>query len=811
MARGLFWSRRATSGELRAWRKRAAAIPDVSTRTDALDAIVRKRDNSEGASLFSILPGHRNEHLLKLLVAYQVMWDFLDSASERGASAGHANGRQLHRALVEALDLEAPISDYYRYHPWKDDGGFLLALVDTCRRTCAELPSYQQVCHLMLDGVRRCAIQSLNHEPDPRRRDKALRQWAEREFSDVHGLDWFELTAAASAFVPHVLLALAAEPSCEPHELIAVHSVYFPWIALAIAMLDSYVDQAADDVSDSHSYISHYASKQVALSRLAMIIRQVISRTARLPKGRRHTVIAASMVAMYLSKRSANTPMLRVQTRTLVRASGILTMLLLPAAYVWRTTRIRHIASRIAELPSGLCFPRAVQTLVFWRSPFTYYTHCRRCRGSRFTLRAMSHPPMVFLADPSDVKALMTASPEVLHPGEGGLTIEPIVGQRSFMLLDEDEHLNGRRGVVPALRKRVIDREAQRVADTVRNATALWPRDIPMPLHPRLRALTLEVVLRRLFTGGEHRSEDRLSMLLDRVLAMLAVTGSVMLPLPMLRRGPGRIAWRRFLRRRSEVDTLIYALIDERLHTGPTDRDALAVLLEARNADGTPMTRAQLRDNVMSLILAGHETTASQLAWAFQLLAHNSSVQRRLIDEIDQDTGDTYLTATIQEVLRHRPVFLFTIPRVVVQPIEIGGWTYHPPVHLLGCIYLLHHDSAVYPEPDEFRPERFLEGQPSPYTYLPWGGGRRRCPGSHLALLEMKTVLRTVLETMTVSPASRRMERPRWRSVIVTPHAGSRVVLHPRERRTSGRRTRRTAGSACPMTVHTADLVEYGL
>ena len=163
----------------------------------------------------------------------------------------------------------------------------------------------------------------------------------------------------------------------------------------------------------------------------------------------------------------------------------------------------------------------------------------------------------------------------------------------------------------------------------------------------------------------------------------------------------------------------------------------------------------------MSLILAGHETTASQLAWAFQLLAHNPRVQRRLIEEIDQDTDDVYLTATIQEVLRHRPVFLFTIPRAVKQPIEIGGWTYRPPVHLLGCIYLLHHDPDVYPEPDEFRPERFLEGQPSPYTYLPWGGGRRRCPGSHLALLEMKTVLRAVLETMTVSPASRRMERPK--------------------------------------------------
>ncbi len=133
-------------------------------------------------------------------------------------------------------------------------------------------------------------------------------------------------------------------------------------------------------------------------------------------------------------------------------------------------------------------------------------------------------------------------------------------------------------------------------------------------------------------------------------------------------------------------------------------------------------------------------------------------------------------------MLRHRPVFLFAIPRAVKRPIEIGGWIYRPPAHLLACIYLLHHDPDVYPEPEEFRPERFLEGQPSPYTWLPWGGGRRRCPGAHLAMLEMKTVLRTVLQSMTVSPASRRIEHPRWRSVIVTPHAGSCVVLRGRER-----------------------------
>jgi cytochrome P450 len=782
-------------------------------RADALDALVGKRDNAEGAALFSILPRHRSGSLLKLLVAYQVMWDFLDSASERGACNGPSNGRQLHRALVEALDPEASISDYYRHHTCQDDGGFLLQLVETCRRLCVELPCYPQVSELMIRGVERCSVQSLNHEPDPRKRDATLQAWARRAFSSDHGLLWFELTAAASAYMPYALLALAAEPSCDSSEAIAVDSAYFPWVSLAVAMLDSYVDRKEDDADDSHSYIAHYASEPLAVERLKTIIRQAMAQATHLRNGRRHAIIAASMVAMYLAKESANTSRLRRQTRSLVRAGGWLTTLLLPAAYIWRTVRIRELVARTADvaLPPGAPYPSAIQTFVFWRSPFAYYRRCHCCHGSRFTLRATGHPPMVFFADAGQVRAMMTASPEVLHPGEGGQAIAPIVGTSSFMLLDEDEHLFGRRAVLPALQKSAVEEDADRIVGVARSVTESWPRHVPTALHPRLRALTLEVLLRRIFADGEHPSNTALRLLIDRVLAMLTVTGSVVLPLPILRRGPGRIAWTRFVRHRSEVDALIHAWIDARAGSDQTVRDALTMLLAARDEDGAPMTRAQLRDNVMSLILAGHETTASQLAWAFQLLAHNPRVQRRLIEEIDLDADDAYLTATIQEVLRHRPVFLFTIPRAVKQPIEIGGWTYHPPAHLLGCIYLLHHDPDVYPEPEEFRPERFLEGQPSPYTYLPWGGGRRRCPGSHLALLEMKTVLRAVLETTTVGPASRRMEHPKWRSVIVTPHAGSRVVLHPRERRANAAEIRRrTTVGACPASIRTADLAERG-
>ncbi len=377
---------------------------------------------------------------------------------------------------------------------------------------------------------------------------------------------------------------------------------------------------------------------------------------------------------------------------------------------------------------------------------------------------------------------MLSAPADVLHPGKGADTIESLVGDQSFMLREEEEHLNGRRTILPSFHAKVVQRHADLVAAVAHREISSWPVGVPFALHPRLRALTLETVLRTIVGASGALADERLYALRDRLLKMLSVTASAVFPEPLLRHGPGRRIWRRFLCERAEVDELIYAIIEDRCREDDVSGDLLGMLLAARNTDGSRMTPRQVRDNLMSIVLAGHETTAAELAWAFQLLAHNPRVLDKLIDEIDGDgAGEEYLTATIQEVLRHRPVFLFTIPRAVQQPIEIGGWTYRPPAQLLGCIYLVHHDPELYPEPHEFRPERFLGGSPpATYTWLPWGGGRRRCPGLHLAMLEMKTVLRTVLATMTVRPASSKIEHPRWRSVIVTPHAGARVILRHR-------------------------------
>jgi cytochrome P450 len=422
-----------------------------------------------------------------------------------------------------------------------------------------------------------------------------------------------------------------------------------------------------------------------------------------------------------------------------------------------------------------MCLPRAAQTYLFWRWPLGYFERARSRHGSRFTLRATGYPPFAFVSDPDVVKAVLAAPSDVLHPGEGGGTISPLIGDRSFMLLDGEEHMSGRRAILPALHERLVARHVDLVADVARREVASWPRGRPFALHPRLHAMTLEIILRVIF-GSAH--EECLSVLHGRLLAMLSITEGLSLSEPMLRRGPGSIRWKRFLRQRDEVDELIYMLLEE---CGPDSPGGLRERLFAtRNPDGSPMSPRQVRDNVLTIIVSGHETTASELEWAFQLLAHNRDAHRRLVEEIDRGAGEEYLLATIQEVLRHRPAFLFMIPRAVKRPIEIGGWTYRAPAHLLGCIYLIHHDPQLYAQPHEFRPERFLEAPPGAHTWLPWGGGRRRCPGRHMAMLQMKTVLRTVLAHVTVHPAASSIERARWRSVVVAPHAGSRVVLRSR-------------------------------
>jgi tetraprenyl-beta-curcumene synthase len=336
-SRQLRWGLKAASLEIAVWRARALRIPTAPIREDALASIERKRGHADGAALFWILPRRRHPNLLRLLVRYQLIWDFLDCVNEHAATVGTENGRQLHLALVEALDPGAPMSDYYRYHPWQDDGGYLQELVRSCRESCAVLPSYGRLRPLVVREARRAQVLALNHDADPSDRDDALRRWAAQEFAGKQPVSWFELSSAASASLTVLaFLALAAQPACSEAEIRRTCSAYFPWISGAATMLDSFVDQAEDEVNGDHRYVAHYASRALAQERVGGLVGRSAAEARRLQNGHRHAVIAACMVAMYLSKDSARTPDMRASTASILQAGGSLTRLLLPVLRVWR-------------------------------------------------------------------------------------------------------------------------------------------------------------------------------------------------------------------------------------------------------------------------------------------------------------------------------------------------------------------------------------------------------------------------------------------------------------------------------------------
>jgi len=436
-----------------------------------------------------------------------------------------------------------------------------------------------------------------------------------------------------------------------------------------------------------------------------------------------------------------------------------------------------------SALPPGPRMPRPIQLLGSWTRPTAFLERCRARYGKRFTLRFPLQAPFVVLSDPEDIKELFTAPADVLHPGEGATLLEPIVGANSVILLDEAPHLEQRKLMLPAFHGERMERLAGLVRELAEREIAAWPDGEEIELHGRLQRLTLEIILRAVF--GLEQGE-RMDALRDALTNALGFTESPLSLIP-LKPGPfeqlvlGRGPVARLMRLLERADALVFELIDERRRDGAEGRnDVLAMLLEARHEDGSPMSPQELRDELMTALVAGHETTASQLAWAFAELSHEPAIARRVAEEASAGEDDAYLTATINEVMRRRPVLPNAEPRLVKKPVVIGSFAYPAGVVLIANAYLVHHDPAIYPEPYELQPERFLERQPGTYTWLPFGGGRRRCLGASFAQLEMKVVLGSALARFDVRPASARREVPRRRSITISPSRGARVIFEPR-------------------------------
>jgi cytochrome P450 len=437
---------------------------------------------------------------------------------------------------------------------------------------------------------------------------------------------------------------------------------------------------------------------------------------------------------------------------------------------------------RRADLPPGPPYPAALQAVGFWTRPFAFLRRCRARYGKRFTIRLPMSSPFAMLTDPADVKEVLTASPDVLLPGRGARVLEPILGANSVILLDGAAHMEQRKLMLPAFHGERMERLAGLMEEVTAEELGRLPRGAPVELHPRMQELTLKIILRAVFgldPGPRFEAlRQRLREMLvfgDRPISLTPPPKDSLAERALRRVGP----FARFTRTQEEVDELLFELIAERRGAGDAGGDdVLAMLLEARHEDGAPMSEQEIRDELLTLLVAGHETTATTLAWAFERLSREPRVLARLSEEVEGD-DDAYLTATIQETLRDRPVLPNAAPRLVAEPVEIGGWTYPAGCSLVLNGYLLHHDPEIYPDPDAFRPERFLAEPPGTYTWIPFGGGRRRCLGASFAMLEMKVVLRAALRALDLHPG-RGAEVARRRNITVRPSHGAAAVLSDR-------------------------------
>jgi cytochrome P450 len=435
-----------------------------------------------------------------------------------------------------------------------------------------------------------------------------------------------------------------------------------------------------------------------------------------------------------------------------------------------------------SSLPPGPPLPAALQMVGFWTRPLAFMEQCRERYGKRFTIKLPLTPPFVMLADPEAVKQVFTAPPDVLRPGEGARVLEPIVGSNSVILLDEDPHMEQRKLMLPAFHGERMERLSGLMEEVTAEEVASIPRGTPVSLHPWMQDLTLKIILRAVFGIDPGARFDALRERLQAMLAFGDRPISLMPPKPesLVARVAERVGpFAQFVRMQEEVDEIVFALIAERRAEAVEGDDVLAMLLEARHEDGSPMSEQEVRDELLTLLVAGHETTATTLAWAFERLVREPSVLARLVEEVDAGE-EAYVTATIQETLRDRPVLPNAAPRLVVKEVTVGDWTYSPGCTLVANSYLIHHDPEIYPDPRAFRPDRFLDQAPGTYTWIPFGGGRRRCLGASFAMLEMKIVLCTLLGSCEVAAAGGGVEVAQRRNITVRPVRGAQVVLGER-------------------------------
>jgi len=426
-------------------------------------------------------------------------------------------------------------------------------------------------------------------------------------------------------------------------------------------------------------------------------------------------------------------------------------------------------------LPPGPKMPAIGQAVRYLRDPLGFLTEYRRRYGDVFTVSFPFFGDIVYVTSPELVKELFTGSPAEFHAGEANATVlEPALGPNSVLTLDDEPHMQQRKLLLPPFHGERVRRYGELIRETTRREMESWPVGEPFALRPHTQRITLSVILRAVFGIEDPARVDRATALIDE----FADRVNVITKFPMLRRDLGRFSpWRRFLAARGNLDDFLYEEIAlRRTEAGVEERDdVLSLLLGARHDNGSPMSDEELRDELLTVIGAGHETTATALAWAMERLLRSPQALARLRESVAAGE-DGYLEATVKETLRARPVILDVV-RKLTAPATIGGYELEPGRFVLAAIAALHYREDVFPEPEQFRPERFLDAKVDNYAWIPFGGGVRRCIGAAFAEYEMRIVLREFVARAALSAPDPKPERVAVRHITLAPAKGARVVL----------------------------------
>jgi len=426
-----------------------------------------------------------------------------------------------------------------------------------------------------------------------------------------------------------------------------------------------------------------------------------------------------------------------------------------------------------SALPPGPPLPPWVQAALMLRYWPRFVSACRRRYGSMFTVRIASMGTWVYLADPADIKTVFAGDPDVFHAGEANSMLSGMLGDSSVLVVDGDVHRDLRRLMLPPFHRDAVARQVEVMAAIAAANVAHWPVGTEFAVAPKMSQITLEVILRTVIGASDPARLTALRKVMPKLLKVGPLETLAIVNPDLQRRRP----WRGMRRRMVEADRLLYAEIAERrADPNLADRtDVLAMLVRATDENGRAMTDRELRDQLMTLLVAGHETTATGLSWALERLTrHPAALQKAVRAAEGGAHGDEYLDAVVKETLRVRPV-VFDVGRTLQEPVDIGGYRLPAGVLVAPGIGLVHASSDVYPQPDRFDPSRMMGATLSPTTWLPFGGGNRRCLGATFAMVEMRVVLREILRRVELSSTTAAGERQRVKHVTLVPHRGARI------------------------------------